>query len=108
MSEVALTITDGPCGGCPFKGRFPHLRTGRLRDIIEETTTGDGCYFSCHRTVGYDMTEEEENEYPGADAVFGPAAVCSGWLEAVETLGRVPQVVQVAQRLGLTEKRRVE
>lgn len=102
-----LTITEEPCSACPFKGRFD-LHPGRLRQIMDDTTRDDA-YFSCHKTVDYGMEEdgEEEDGVAGSDAVFGPAAVCSGWLKAAETIGRVPSVVQIAQRLGLTEERHV-
>jgi hypothetical protein len=107
MSDVRLTILSRSCGACPFKGEFANgvpgagLRPGRLKAIIEETTSGNGAYFSCHKTVEYG---DDEDGVAGSDAVFGSAAVCSGWLEAVEKLGKVPQVIQIAERLGFIER----
>lgn len=97
----SLKILHTPCDDCPFKGRFgggnpdAGLRPGRLKDIIDETTSGEGSYFTCHKTV-------YENRYD-TDAVFGDAAVCAGWLEAVERLRRVPAIIQIAERLKLVK-----
>lgn len=97
MNQPRLSILPEPCDECPFKGRFD-LRSGRLKDIMDETVNandGAGTYFSCHKTVGDG----------GPDAVFGGASVCAGWLEAVKRIRRVPQLIQIAERLGLIESR---
>lgn len=57
-------------------------------------------YFPCHKTVDYGKREGQRG-----DCVFGEAAVCAGWLEAVEKIGKVPTVIQVAQRMGWVELR---
>jgi len=79
-----------------------NLRAGRLKDILDDTTKanqGQGSYFSCHKTIDYDLPEGERG-----DAVFHGAAVCAGWLEAVEKLRKVPAIIQIAQRLGLVKE----
>lgn len=78
------------------------LNTGRLKDILDSTTKankGSGAYFSCHKTINYDLPERKRG-----DAVFHGAAVCAGWLEAVEKLRKVPAVIQIAERMGFVRK----
>lgn len=78
------------------------MRAGRLKDIIDTTAAANdkqGSYFSCHKTIDYELPEGERG-----DAVFHGAAVCAGWLEAVEKLRKVPAIIQIAQRLGLTRE----
>lgn len=97
-SEPKISILTESCDACPFKGKFDGLRPGRLKDIIDETSSandGAGSYFSCHKTIDYGLPEGERG-----DAVFHGAAVCAGWLEAVEKIRRVPQVIQIARRMG--------
>jgi hypothetical protein len=106
-ADVRLSILAEPCDACPFKGRFDGLEAGRLRDIVERCTANDS-YFVCHKTVDYGQYEPDEGEEPdtavGADAVFGPAKVCAGWLEAAPW---EPTVIQVARRLGFVEEVRL-
>lgn len=99
VAALALKILEAPCDGCPFKGRFEGLRAGRLRDIVEECEEGEGSYFACHKTV-YDTPDSDGS----SDAVFGPAWVCAGWLEVAETRGRIPAVIQIAERLGFVHR----
>ena len=111
MSDVRLSILSATCGACPFKGEFGNgvrgagLYPRRLKEILRETTEGDGAYFVCHKTVDYtdENNEDEDGAGDGSDAVFGPAKVCSGWLDAVTKMDRVPAVVQIAERLDFIE-----
>ena len=97
---MRLRIAVAPCEDCPWVGRM-ELGPGRLKELWASTTgRADERYFVCHRTVNYAAPPSAR-----ADAVHGAAAVCAGWLEAVERNPSVssPQIVQVAQRLGLVE-----
>lgn len=99
MTEI--TILSEPCDSCPFKGRFDSLRPGSLKDIMDETASandGSGRYFSCHKTIDYGLRQSKRG-----DAVFHGAAVCAGWLEAVEKVRKVPAIIQIARRLGLVK-----
>jgi hypothetical protein len=93
MSGVKMRLVDPACEACPFKGRFD-LRPGRLRDIIDSCERTDSP-FTCHRTI------YGEGRAGDTDVIFGggDAAVCGGWLEAAHTRGRVPSVVQIAERM---------
>lgn len=98
VSGVKLSILSQPCDACPFVGRFP-LSRGRLKEIMESTQRpAHESYFVCHKTVDY--ADEEQ----GSDAVYGPAKVCAGWMEAVSRVGTLPAVIQVAERLDLVER----
>jgi len=99
--EPRLSILKEPCDQCPFKGRLAGgLRPGRLKDILDETENSTGTYFTCHKTINYELSERKRG-----DAVFHGASVCAGWLEAVRKRDRVPAVIQVAERLGLISMR---
>lgn len=94
-----LAILREPCSDCPFKGRFLGLRSGRLKDIVDECKREDR-YFVCHHTVDY-ASYDDESEMPiGADALNGPAAICAGFLEVFE-----PTIVQLAHRLNYIDWR---
>src|SRR5262245_2365083 len=85
----AVRVTAEPCAECPWKGRCPGLRSGRLRDLREETRRKDGV-FICHKTM---------LAHGGSRKVFGAGdgpAVCSGWME----VGDHPAELQIAERLG--------
>ena len=92
-TDGILTILSESCEECPFKGGM-NLAAGRLKSIVDECARDDS-YFVCHKTVDYSANKR------GADAVYGPAAVCAGFLEACRF---EPTVVQVATRLGIAER----
>ena len=92
-------VCRAPCRECPFKARLD-LRPGRLRDIVEETQRTD-CVFLCHMSFADDRQVVLNDGKLGYSVVHpdGQAAVCAGWLEAVKDWR--PQVMQIAERLGL-------
>jgi hypothetical protein len=97
-----LSILREPCDQCPFKNRLTGgLRPGRLKDIMD-TAEKDQTYFSCHKTIDYELPESKRG-----DAVFQGASVCAGWLEAARKARRVPSIIHVAERLGLVSYRKV-
>lgn len=98
MSEPRLTILTEPCDGCPWKGRL-ELAAGRLRDL-REACERDDAPFVCHKTI----VAADRMGCSVSPVWDDGIAVCPGWLEAARRIGRVPTIVQVAERLELTEE----
>lgn len=91
-----------PCSECPFRkdGKGVRLQDGRKEDILEGLLSGRDSSFPCHKTVyrkGADNFDEE-GEYRPRDV-----SVCPGAMAVARKLGRDPQMIQIAERLGWIE-----
>lgn len=82
-----------PCANCPFRSDVtPYLEPGRVREILADCVEGDAS-FHCHKTVTHDDD--------GDATTTGKELQCAGALIMAERLGRVPQMVRIAERLGM-------
>lgn len=86
-----------PCTTCPFRNDIPfYLVAARAAGIAGALRTGGG--FTCHKTVAWD---DADHDTP--TEVWTPAArQCAGALATLLANDeRLPDVAQVAYRLGL-------
>lgn len=84
-----------PCKDCPFRSDIkPFITASRAREIIQTTVLGEA-HFHCHKTLKYGGSADEEH----IDDTNGQ--VCAGSLIMAERLGKVPQMVRIAERLGM-------
>ena len=75
-----------PCDNCPFRTDVrPYLRRARIEMLERDLERGT---FNCHKTV----------KSLGAK---GSEAACAGSLILQEKLGRRPNIMRIAERLGL-------
>jgi hypothetical protein len=82
------------CSTCIFRPGNPmHLQPGRVRDMVE--SCGDDGFVICHQTLSDDADEPDDDT--GTRPMVAGEAICRGYLDA----GHYPQLVQVAERLGL-------
>lgn len=80
-----------PCANCPFRNDItPYLRQARVHDLV----TGDNV-FMCHKTLTPSMR------------VGKYSAACAGFLAFMERCGKRNQMMQVAERLGLYDPKRL-
>lgn len=83
---------NAPCAKCPFRNDItPYLRASRVREIITSTVYGEAT-FQCHETVTHDDDGEAIRN--------GKELICAGSLIMAESIGRVPQLVRIAERFG--------
>jgi hypothetical protein len=93
-----------PCEHCPFRNDKPGFITpARAREIahaiIQEQRT-----FTCHKT-----TVPVEDDDGGSDMVDGPNAQhCGGALIFLESIERPNQMMRIAERLGLYDRRKLD
>lgn len=90
------------CQNCPFRkdAQAIDLAEGRKEQIIEDLLSGKSTTFHCHKTVyreGADNFDEEGNYRPN------DVMMCPGAMAVARKLGRDPQMIQVAERMGWIE-----
>lgn len=86
-----------PCTTCPFRrgqGENYQLRPGRLREIARATA------FTCHKTCVYD---DDGNGRPG-----NRPQQCAGLMAVLHRDKRPNQIMQVAERLGALDPRKLD
>lgn len=83
-----------PCSSCPFRSDKPgYLTPERAREIVASDN------FSCHKTVDYD--EEGEGR------VTHKSLTCAGFAILCELTNHPSQMMRIAERLGLYDRRRL-
>lgn len=88
------------CEDCPFRSdkSFP-LGKGRRAQIADSIR--DGAVFHCHKTVSYDDD--------GEGAIVDKSQVCAGSLRTIQEGDEpTPDIIQIAERLGLYDPERIE
>jgi hypothetical protein len=100
---VNFTLTK-PCAKCPFRTDVrPYLTKGRVRDIEGSLIRGQQT-FTCHETTKVDPYDEE-----GSEMVDGPNAQhCAGAMILLEGLDRPNQMMRIAERLGMYDRRKLD
>jgi hypothetical protein len=94
---------EKPCDDCPFRKEGGiRLSERRIDDIVEAER------FDCHKTVHDDGWNDETGEY----ASRGDERMCAGWMIMREKLEdsegvRIPQIMQIAERLGMYDKKKL-
>lgn len=90
-----------PCADCPFRSdkKF-HLARGRAREILRGITREDKT-FSCHKTNARD--DEDGDLVETADSQH-----CAGALIMLERMERPNQMMRIAERLGLYDRRKLD
>lgn len=89
-----------PCGDCPFRTDRPFPLTAQRATEIAECLRGGGD-FPCHKTLDYDGTGEPDINGPRAQR-------CAGMLIVMERSGDRNRIMQIAERLGLYDPRRLD
>ena len=96
MSSFGLRT---PCAKCPFRTDIkPYLTRARIKEILMTHGT-----FDCHETIDYDNVDgdgETSSDQPNAQ-------VCAGWLICLEHDGIATQMMRIAERIGLYDRRRL-
>lgn len=100
MDEIRRAFAlKKPCEDCPFRNddKAVELSPGRREEIMEGLLSGQDSAFHCHKTVyrAGASNFNEEGEYKPKDV-----AMCAGAMALAKKLGRDPQMVQIAERLG--------
>jgi hypothetical protein len=86
-----------PCAHCPFRHDIrPYLTKAKVREI--ERSLVQAC-FPCHETTKHD----DEGEYVRAEN----ETHCAGALILLEKLARPSQMMRIAERLRLYDRRRL-
>lgn len=80
-----------PCADCPFRsdGNGIDLMPGRLSQIANDITQGDGTTFFCHKTLSGERHEEFDDEDEGYTPGKKDSA-CAGALIFQFKYGRLP------------------
>jgi hypothetical protein len=88
-----------PCGKCPFRKDRPfHLGSGRVREIQAGLVRGE---FPCHKTT---IDVDGEDGSGGRTSVPG-SKHCAGALILLEKLAQPSQMMRIAERLGMYDRR---
>ena len=91
-----------PCSDCPFRndGQSINLQDGRREQIIEDLLSGVSTTFHCHKTVYRKDADnfDEDGNYKPQDVMM-----CPGAMAVARKLGRDPQMIQIAERMGWIE-----
>jgi hypothetical protein len=92
-----------PCPKCPFRTDVhPYLRPERATQIARALRGGES--FDCHNTVTYEDAEEGTTE-----AVHtGRELHCAGALIICEKEGHAPQMIRIAERLGMYDRTQLD
>lgn len=92
-----------PCPQCPFRTDIaPYLQPERVREIEHNLHRGE---FYCHKTTNSDRFNGEEE---GNGSYYNPSGHeehCAGALILLEKLERPSQMMRIAERLGLYDRR---
>lgn len=97
MKTFSLTA---PCKDCPFRTDIKfYLRADRVKEICEGITTGD-LSFHCHKTTRHD-------EY-GETVPHQKEMHCAGAMIMLEHMNRPNQMMRIAERLGLYNRRNLK
>jgi hypothetical protein len=93
--QYAMT---SPCPQCPFRSDIPpFLTAARVREIDQSLVRGE---FPCHKTVEYDDDGEPIRHVTNESH-------CAGALILLEKIGRPSQMMRIAGRLGMYDRRKL-
>ena len=96
-----------PCANCPFRTDIrPYLHPERVDEIEAALVRSE---FHCHKTVDYSSVEENDDgelDMDGRDSTG--EAHCAGALILLEKLERPSQMMRIAERLALYDRRRID
>lgn len=93
-----------PCQHCPFRTDIhAFLTAARAAEISEAITEQQGT-FACHETT----VDVEDEEGLGDRAVTDDSQHCAGALILLEKLERPNQMMRIAERLGLYDRRKLD
>lgn len=96
-----------PCNDCPFRREGGvRLYRARIREIVAGVTGNPGSSFPCHKTVQYDV--EEDDEQGELDAATRDASHCAGALIFAHKQEAYPQLIRIMGRLGMYDPERLE
>ena len=94
-----------PCGDCPFRSDKPfYLGASRRKEIAASITTGDQT-FQCHQTTHLDGEHFDDEGYYHAE---GDEEHCGGALVFLEKLDQPNQMMRIAERIGLYDRRALD
>ena len=89
-----------PCAECPFRCDIrPYLTAERAREIISAIVPGQQT-FACHKTVDYEQDSD--------GVVDNDSQHCAGALILLEKIERPNQMMRIAERLGLYDRRALD
>lgn len=93
---MSYTLTT-PCDNCPFRHDIPgYLTAERVEDIERSLVNAE---FPCHKTTEFD--EEGEVMHTGKEIH------CAGALILLEKIERPSQMMRIAERLGMYDRRKL-
>jgi hypothetical protein len=93
-----------PCKNCPFRSDIKgYLTKARVRQIIDSITRQQRT-FSCHKT-----NETEENDEGWSETIETENSHhCAGALIFLERLDQPNQMMRIAERIGLYDRRKLD
>lgn len=92
---MKYTLTK-PCKDCPFRSDIKgYLTKARVREIIYGITSEQKT-FSCHKTNDEECNETENSQH------------CAGALIFLERRNQPNQMMRIAERLGLYDRRKLD
>lgn len=93
-------VPAAPCSNCPFRKDVPiYLHRERRYEIAQSII--DGHDFSCHKTVDYDVEDDEEPN-------TADSKICAGAAKSILLQGGTTQMMRIAERLGMADLDRTE
>jgi hypothetical protein len=89
-----------PCKDCPFRTDIePFLTSGRADEIFNAITEFQGT-FACHKTT---LDDDDGETYVGPDSEH-----CAGALILLEKLDQPNQMMRIAERIGMYDRRKLD
>ncbi len=96
------TLTS-PCAHCPFRKDIPAYLTKRRVQGFKEALVDDQQTFACHETTKHRGGDNPFNE----GAVTADTQHCAGAMVLLERLEKPNQMMRIAERLGLYDRRKL-
>ncbi len=97
-----------PCSNCPFRTDVkPYLTQERVRGIRDGLLQGQGTFY-CHKTT--DLGEAADDEQTQLDDSYipkGSEQVCAGSMILLEKIGRPDQLMRIAERIGMYDRKKL-
>jgi Family of unknown function (DUF6283) len=90
-----------PCEHCPFRSNIKgYLNKERVKEIVSSITEGDGT-FSCHKHN--EFADDDE----GGVMETSDSQHCAGALIFLEKQDRPNQMMRIAERLGIYDRKKL-
>lgn len=91
-----------PCCNCPFRKDIPpYLTANRVREIDGSLIRGD---FPCHKTT---VPDDDDDDDFGKMKPTSESQHCAGALIMMERMERPSQMMRIAERLGMYDRRKL-